>query len=165
MPVKTAGGFTLLEVLLVIVLIGGATVLFVLNVDTILNPQPMAELEKAFQRAQSEGRWMALEDRKTYRLVWDDEGQRFVLLDQTVVSSYPIEGLEGSPLKLHASFFYPEVMTKGSSFEDLSWYEAGSVNLYPDATSPPFMVRLNDGVGLLELEVEPFTGFISKRSR
>lgn len=164
MSVRTAGGFTLLEVLLVIVLIGGATVIFTLNVDTVIGPRPMAELEKAFQRAQSEGRWMAVEDRRTYRLVWDKEGRRFVLLDQAVVSSYPIEGLEGTPLKLNATFYHQVALTKGASFQDPSWYQADSISLYPDATSPPFKVRLEDGSRQLELEVEPFTGFILKRS-
>ena len=164
MPVRTAGGFTLLEVLLVLVLIGGATVLFVLNADKVIEPRPMAELEKAFQRAQSEGRWRAVEDRKTYRLVWDKEGQRFVLLDRAVVSNYPIEGLEGKPSKMNATFFYQVPLTKGASFQDSSWYQADSINLFPNATSPPFKVRLEAGSRQLELEVEPFTGFITKRS-
>ena len=165
MPVKGARGFTLLEVLLAMVLISGVAVVFILNVDAILEPDPILELERSFKLAQSEGRMMAVKDRRTLRLLWDKEAKRFVLLDQAVVSSYPIKGLRGKALKLDATFYLQEVMTKGDSFERFSWYEVDSISIYPDATSPLFKVTLVDGSGKIELEIEPFTGFVSKRSR
>jgi len=160
----TRRGFTLLEVLLAIVLVGTAWVVFAVNMNTVFEKDPMAELESSFVLAQTEGRMLAFEDRRSLELEWDEKANRFVLVDQAVVSSYPVEGLEDKDIKLKVTFFFQEPTYKGESLENPSWYEVESVVFYSDATSAPFKVLLEDGTRKRELIIEPFTGFVSQRS-
>jgi prepilin-type N-terminal cleavage/methylation domain-containing protein len=157
-------GFTLLEVLLAIVLVGSASVIFAVNMDSILEKDPLAELERSFVLAQTEGRMMAFEDRQSLELSWDDKANRFVLVDQSVVSSYEVEGLEDKDVDLEVSFFFQEPSYRGDSFDKPSWYEVESVVFFADATSAQFKVLLKEGVRERELVIEPFTGFVSQRS-
>ena len=157
-------GFTLLEVLLAIVLVGSAWVIFAVNMDSLLDKDPLAELESSFVLAQTEGRMFAFEDRRALELAWDVKENRFVLIATAVVSSYPIEGIDLETVKLKATFYLQEPLYKGDSFENPSWYEVDSVILYGDATSAPFKVVLEAGSRTRELMIEPFTGFISRSS-
>ena len=157
-------GFTLLEILLAVVLVGTAWVVFAVNMDTLLDKNPLAELESTFVLAQTEGRMLAFEDRRNLELTWDEKANRFVLVADSVVSSYPIEGLEDMEVKLKATFYFKEPVYKGESFDNPDWYEVESVVFYSDATSAPFKVLLEDGTHRRELIIEPFTGFVSERS-
>ena len=157
-------GFTLLEVLLAIVLVGSAWVIFAVNMDSLLDKDPLAELESSFVLAQTEGRMLAFEDRRSLELSWDEKAKRFVLVDREVVSSYEVDGLEEEAVELKVTFYFQQPRYKGESFDDPDWYEVESVILYPDATSAPFRVVLEEGDRKRELVVEPFTGFFSERS-
>ena len=159
-------GFTLLEVLLAIVLVGTAWAIFAFNMDTVLYKDPLAELESSFVLAQTEGRMIAFEDRESVELSWDDKAKRFVLLRSAVIGSYAVEGLEGEAgeIDLQATFFLQEPRYKGESFENPDWFEVESIVLYPDATSTLFKVVLEEGNRKREITVEPFTGFFSERS-
>lgn len=158
-------GFTLLEVLLTIVLIGSVWVIFAVNMGTLLDKDPMTELESSFVLAQTEGRMLAFEKRRSVEMIWDVKGSQFVLMDPEVVSSYPIEEIDLEQFKLKATFFMQEPTYKGESFSDPSWYEVDSVMLYSDATSAPFRVILEGGERTRELIIEPFTGFVTRSSR
>jgi prepilin-type N-terminal cleavage/methylation domain-containing protein len=157
-------GFTLLEVLLAIVLVGSAWIIFAVNMGTLLDKDPITELESSFVLAQTEGRMLAFEHRRSIELVWDVKESQFVLIDQAVVSAYPIEGIDLDQFKLKVTFFMQEPTYKGDSFKNPSWYEVDSVLLYSDATSAPFKVILEDGKQARELIIEPFTGFVSRSS-
>ncbi|MCB1123546.1 MAG: prepilin-type N-terminal cleavage/methylation domain-containing protein [Verrucomicrobiae bacterium] len=161
---KHRQGFTLLEVLLAIVLIGTAWAVFAFNIDSLMDKDPLHELERSFVHAQTEGRMLAFEKRKRMELAWDEKGNRFVLLDQSVVSSFPVEGLVDEETKLKVTFYFQEASYKGDSFEDIGWYEVPSVMFYGDATSAPFKVVLEHGDRSRELMIEPFTGFVSQSS-
>ena len=158
-------GFTLLEVLLAIVLVGSAWVIFAVNMDTLLDKDPLAELESSFVLAQTEGRMRAFEDRESLELTWDQKARRFVLLRGEVIASYEVDGFEevDKELDMKVSFFFQEPRYKGESFDDPDWFLAESVVLYPDATSAAFKVLLEVGDRERELVVEPFTGFFSER--
>ena len=159
-------GFTLLEVLLAIVLVGTAWVIFAVNMESVLDKDPLAELESAFVLAQTEGRMMAFEDRESLELTWDEKAKRFVLLRSAVVATYEVDGLEGleREVELEVSFFFQEARYKGESFENPDWFEVDSIILYPDATSALFKVELQEGSRTREIIVEPFTGFFSQRT-
>jgi len=157
-------GFTLLEVLLAIVLVGTASVIFAVNMDTILEKDPLAELERSFIVAQTEGRMMAFEDRRSLELSWDEKANRFVLVDQSVVSSYRVEGLEDKEVALGVTFFFHEPTFKGDSFDKPTWFEVESVVFFADATSAHFKVLLKEGTRVRELIIEPFTGFVIQSS-
>lgn len=159
-------GFTLLEVLLAIVLVGTAWAIFAFNMDTVLDKDPLAELESSFVLAQTEGRMIAFEERESVELSWDDKANRFVLLRSAVIGSYAVEGLEGKEeeIELEVTFFFQQPRYKGESFENPDWFEVESIVLYPDATSALFKVVLQEGSRRRELTVEPFTGFFSERS-
>lgn len=157
-------GFTLLEVLLAIVLVGTAWVIFAVNMDSILDKDPLAELERSFVLAQTEGRMRAFEDRESLELVWDAKADRFILLNRAVVSSYAVKGIEGREVELKVTFYFQEPTYKGDSFDNPSWFEVESVFFYADATSAPFKVLLEEGSRKRELIIEPFTGFVTQRS-
>lgn len=161
---KQNRGFTLLEVLLAIVLVSTASVIFAVNMDTILEKDPLAELERSFIVAQTEGRMMAFENRRSLELSWDEKANRFVLVDQSVVSSYKVEGLEDKDVALEVTFFFQEPTFKGDSFDKPTWYEVESVVFFADATSAQFKVLLKEGSRERELIIEPFTGFVSQSS-
>lgn len=152
-----------MEVLLAIVLVGSAWVVFAVNMGSVLDKNPLSELESSFVRAQTEGRMLAFEDRVPHRLTWDAKANRFVLLAQAVVATYPVDIALGEGIKLKATFYFQLPLYKGESFDEPSWYEVDSVVFYGDATSAPFKVLLEDGKRKRELIVEPFTGFISQR--
>ena len=82
------------EVLLAIVLVGTAWVIFAVNMESVLDKDPLAELESAFVLAQTEGRMMAFEDRESLELTWDEKAKRFVLLRSAVVATYEVDGLD-----------------------------------------------------------------------
>ena len=157
-------GFTLLEVLLTIVLIGSVWVIFAVNMGTLLDKDAMTELESSFVLAQTEGRMLAFENRQSLEMMWDVKSSQFVLMAPAIVSSYPIEDIDLEQFKLKATFFMQEPTYKGESFSNPSWYEVDSVMLYSDATSAPFKVRLEDGKRTRELIIEPFTGFVKQSS-
>lgn len=163
-PKKHQRGFTLLEVLLAIVLVGTAWAVFAFNIDSVLDKDPLHELERSFVLAQTEGRMLAFEKRKPMELAWDEKGNRFVLLEQSVVSSYPVKGLTDKETKLQVTFFFQEAGYKGDSFDDPGWYEVPGVVFYADATSALFKVLLEEGDRSRELVIEPFTGFVSQSS-
>lgn len=159
-------GFTLLEVLLAIVLVGTAWVIFAVNMESLLDKDPLAELESSFVLAQTEGRMMAFEDRESIELTWDEKARRFVLLRSEVVATYEVDGFEDvdEGPDMEVSFFFQQPRYKGESFENPDWFVAESVILYPDATSAAFKVQLVAGDRERELVVEPFTGFFSERN-
>ena len=159
-------GFTLLEVLLAIVLVGTAWAVFAFNIDSMLDKDPLAELESSFVLAQTEGRMIAFEDRESVELTWDEKGNRFVLVRSSVIGNYLVDGLEGKEkeVDLKVTFFFQEPSYKGESFDDPGWFEVESVVLYPDATSAPFKVVLAEGNRSRELIIEPFTGFFSEKT-
>lgn len=159
-------GFTLLEVLLALVLVGTAWAIFAFSFDSMLDKDPLAELEGSFVLAQTDGRMMAFGDRIPVELTWDDKDNRFVLVTSQVVASYPVDGLEdqSEEVDLEVTFYFQQPSYKGESFDDPDWFEVESIVLYPDATSAAFKVELEEGNRKRELVVEPFTGFFSERS-
>lgn len=163
---KDRGGFTLLEVLLAIVLVGTAWAVFAFNVNTVLDKDPLAELESSFTMAQTDGRMLAFENRNNIELSWDEKANRFVLLRNSVIASYEIDGLEDldEEIELNATFYFQEPIYKGESFSNPEWFEVESIMLYPDASSALFKVILEEGDRKREIVVEPFTGFFSERS-
>jgi prepilin-type N-terminal cleavage/methylation domain-containing protein len=161
---KHKRGFTLLEVLLAVVLVGTAWAVFAFNIDTLLDKDPLQELERSFVRAQTEGRMLAFEKRLPLELSWDKKGNRFVLVDQAVVSSYAIEGLDKEKVDMEVTFYFQAPSYKGDSFDNPTWYEVEGVVFYSDATSAPYKVLLQAGDRKRELVIEPFTGFVSQSS-
>ena len=128
-------GFTILEILLAIMLIGAMAAISVSNLVGIFEKNPMAEMKNTFIVAQTDGRIRAFENKRNLELAWDENANRFVLVGDSVISSYPIEGLEEQDLKLKATFYFQVPIFKGDSFENPEWYEVESVLLYSDATS------------------------------
>ncbi len=147
-------------------LVGTAWVIFAVNMETLLDKDPLSELESSFVLAQTEGRMMAFEDRESIELTWDEKARRFVLLRSDVVATYEVDGFEDvdEGVDMEVSFFFQEPRYKGESFENPDWFVADSVILYPDATSAAFKVQLIVGDRERELVVEPFTGFFSERN-
>ncbi|MBH54439.1 MAG: hypothetical protein CMI18_08845 [Opitutaceae bacterium] len=161
---STRRGFTLLEILLVLVIAGTVWMVFAVNMEGILDKDPMREMERSFTVAQVDGRMIAFENKQSLELAWDENASRFVLVGDSVISSYPIEGLEEQDLKLKATFYFQVPTFKGELFEKPEWYEVESVVFYSDASSAAYKVRLEVGAQNRELIIEPFTGFVSERS-
>ncbi len=149
-------GFTLFEVLMVVFLLGAIAVATAVNFESLFVKDPLFECEDAFQVALGEGRMLSFENKISLEFTWDEDGRRFVLIDDTVVRSYEVEGLEDKKLK--AVFYIREALQKGSSFDDARWLEIESVTLYGDATVTPFKLVISMDGRERVFVVEPFSG-------
>jgi len=155
-------GVTLLELLLVLVIISLIGSAFVASSLMMFRTPLLDRVENLLVSAQQESRLMAVENRQVYRLVWDERGNRFALLDTQVVQDFVLEGdLEGE--KISISFWQPSAQEAGQGIDDLQWHEVESMTLYPDGTAAPTKVLMQVNDLELTLEFEAFSGLVWER--
>lgn len=155
LPSSARGGFTLLEILLVIALIGLLTGILVVGGAALLRPNDMTP-EEIFWRAVSEARDFALVHQTEVRLSFDSEAKAFHAQTPEGAETFPVP-FEG---ELRIDFLSAQptgrsVLIGGVLVET---QPIASVTFFEDGTCTPFRAQLR--VGSSEphvIEIDPWT--------
>jgi general secretion pathway protein H len=171
-PVRAAGAFTLLEVLLSIAIISLLAGVLVAGAAHLLREQPGSSHE-VFWQAVQEARKTALKAEHDIRLKFDKEKKQFVLIDGLAPTTLSAEGFtrEETPLKqfpitsaggadLTVEFLGP--VTKGGNMILVGGVLLESqtipfVTFYSDGTCSAFRAQFVRGGGTSILNVDPWT--------
>lgn len=150
-------GFTLLEVLLVLALIGLLSAVLVTGGTQLLNHEPTSP-DEVFWAAVQEARKMALksEGEVVMRFVDDrEQGKAFVVTSNSASKSFPIPKA-GS---LEITFLAQQkggtmIMIAGTVIET---QKVDSVTFYPDGTCSPFRVQFYRDGAVHLASIDPWT--------
>ncbi len=156
-------GFTLVEILLVIALIGLFSTLFLVNLDSLMQVSESEAVETTFWEASREARTRALVDRAPQALRYDEEtaafiveaqgtgaGRRFHIDRDRWPEDFKIE-IELQK-RLPASQFS---LVRGRLVEMRA---VPMVQFYPDGTCTPFVLSMKVGRDERTIEIDPWTG-------
>lgn len=155
------GGFTILEMMLVLFLIAMIGTLFVVNVDSALRDQGESTVENAFWEASREGRLQALLTRRPVVLEYDQETASFQLVSGgAVIGTYPGAGVtrDGAPITVEFVQERPtsELVLIRGQLVDTRPVE--QVVFYPDGSSTSFSVEFSFGAERRQIRIDPWTG-------
>ena len=162
-------GFTLLEILLVLALIGLLTGVLVVGVNRMLNPPPDTPAQ-AFWKAANAARRHALRERTEVRLSFDHDTSQLLALGLDGASLPAVPAPEGTTMEFLSGIVAPTTATNGTnrmvsnlfgSVLDSSVEPLTYVTFYPDGTCSLFRVQIQSGTlgggAAYTLEVDPWT--------
>ena len=167
---RGAGGFTLLEILLAILIIGLVGADLIGGSAQLMNERPVAA-EDVFWSAVQEARKAALKSEREMRLKFDREKKRFLLFDGNATTAPSADGLtmEETPLKeFPVAAATPEmtveflVQAKGGNAILVGGVLLESqpipfVTFYADGTCTAFRLQIFRTGGVQVLSVDPWT--------
>jgi len=149
------GGFTLVEILLALALVGLLSWIFIGGSTALLAgkaPSP----DEQFWRVCASARKQALEGQRSVILTFDPKARGFVLNDGTKVQSTPMAG----PDDLVVDFHPAPSDSSSSSLIGGTLVETeplASVTFFSDGTCTPFRAQFRSGGGAHLLSIDPWT--------
>jgi len=148
-------GFTLLEILLVLALIGLMGTIFIGGSQALLADKGRS-LDEQFWQVCAQARKMALEDRQSVLLSYDPKAKGFLLADTAARTSVPVSGPDDAMIDFHSSQAEPgsQVLVGGTLVETAP---LAYVTFYNDGTCTPFRVQIRADNGAHLLAVDPWT--------
>lgn len=150
-----SAGFTLLEVLLVLALIGLMGTIFIGGSQALLTDKGRS-LDEQFWQVCARARKMALEDRKSVLLSYDPKAKGFLLTDTSEKTSVPVTGPDDAMIDFHSAQVESgsQVLVGGTLVETspLTY-----VTFYNDGTCTPFRVQIRADSGAHLLAIDPWT--------
>jgi prepilin-type N-terminal cleavage/methylation domain-containing protein len=157
------GGFTLLEMLIVIGLIAIFTSLFVMNFDALVRQTEGEAAESAFWQAVREARTQALLGRSPRSLRFDEKNATFVVEDvgQAGARMFPIDRenwAPDTPLEIRLQKRIPPSQFTLVQGDLIEMRDIPAVQFFPDGTCTPFAVALKVGSDQRTIEIDPWTG-------
>lgn len=158
---RSSGGFTILEILLVLFLIAMVGTIFVVNIDSLLRDQEEATVEKAFWNASREARLQALFKRSPVSLAYDAENDVFNLAHSgAVIDSFPAAGVTRTGEEITVEFVQQRASTEMVLLrgELVDTRPIDQVVFYPDGSCTSFWVQLNYGSDSRQIRIDPWTG-------
>jgi prepilin-type N-terminal cleavage/methylation domain-containing protein len=149
------GGFTLIEILLVLALIALLSTIFIGGSSALLADKGLSPDEQ-FWKACSEARKEALEDRRSVVLSVDPKTRAFVLNNGSEPKTLPIKGPEDLVIDFHpiASDSSSSVLSGGTLLESQA---LAAVTFYNDGTCTPFRAQIRSNAGAHMLSIDPWT--------
>lgn len=153
-------GFTLLEILLVLALIGSMTGLFIISLESIARTTAGDALEGAFWSAMREAREAAVRTRRTQAISYDAEQMKFVVegggttRTSAVNLDSPVDGAKIEAVftqELPSNSF---TLVRGRLVTER---EAPSMLVYPDGTCQPMTIEFRYPGGSRRLTLDPWT--------
>jgi general secretion pathway protein H len=149
------GGFTLIEILLALALVGLLSWIFIGGTAALLsdrNPSPDDQFWKACGAARKE----ALEEQKTVVLSFDSKTRAFVLNDGDVKVSMPFTGSDDVTIDFHP------VKSDSSSYTliggiGVDTTPLAAANFYSDGTCTAFRAQVRTKAGAHLLAIDPWT--------
>ena len=152
----TKGGFTLLEVLLAVALIGLLAAVLVGYSSRMLADRPTLP-EDIFWQAAQEARRSALKSGHDARLSFDSKTRAFVVTGGMADRSFPVPGTgEDLGVDLVPSQGGSSSALIGGTLVDTQTIPYAT--FYPDGTCIPFRVQFRDQRGAHKVEIDPWTG-------
>jgi prepilin-type N-terminal cleavage/methylation domain-containing protein len=149
------GGFTLLEILLAVALIGLLSTIFIGGSQAMLSDKAKS-LDEQFWVACTAARKQALEDRKSVVVSYDQKTRGFVFSEGTSHVAVPVTGPEDLTIDFHAaqSSGVSESLVGGTLVET---EPIATVTFYNDGTCTPFRAQIRANGGAHTLSVDPWT--------
>lgn len=153
--VQFTGGFTLLEILLAVALIGLLAAVLVTTSWHLIGDRAQTP-EDVFWQATREARKLALESGREVRLTYDEREKSLSATDGTAVKTLPLP-----PQRDLAVDFLPARQGKltsvliGGQLVDLN--RLTGVSFYADGTCMPFRVQIRAGGPARVLAIDPWT--------
>ncbi len=154
------GGFTLIEIMLTIALLGLLTSVFVLNISSMLRDTEIRSLENEYWRAVDAARSNSVYQQKPYTLEWLPEEATFVVSSSGETERFELDTSDFGGAEVGALFeeIAPEnsyVLIRG---ELVAKREVARVVFYPDGTCTPYTVELRVGDYVNRFQMDPWTG-------
>jgi prepilin-type N-terminal cleavage/methylation domain-containing protein len=148
------GGFTLIEILLVVALIGLISWILI-GGSTALMAQKDSPDEQ-FWKATGAARKEALEEGKSVVMTYDDKARGFVLNDGSQKKTIGVTGADDLVIDFHPvkSDSSSTSLIGGTLVET---EPLAAVTFYNDGTCTPFRVQLRSGASAHVLSVDPWT--------
>lgn len=158
---RRAGGFTLLEMMLVVALIGMFTAALVLNIESMVRQSAASVVEGAFWEAARTARTDALLQRRTETVRFDERSGAFIVQSPAGQRRFEIDRKDWkSNLRLEVAF---KKRLASSQFtlvrgELVDLREIPSIQFFQDGTCTPFVLELVVGDATRRIEIDPWTG-------
>jgi prepilin-type N-terminal cleavage/methylation domain-containing protein len=155
------GGFTLIEILLVIALIAVASTLVIVNFAAFVERGASRAPEEVLRSAIREARFTAAADRVVTELRYDDESGS--LLIDPGGASFPINADFGPDGRGEIRFYLipPTQGLNTFSDPDRTNLETPAVSFAPDRSSSPFVAEIDLGSGTpVRLRFDPFSDVV-----
>jgi prepilin-type N-terminal cleavage/methylation domain-containing protein len=150
-----SAGFTLLEILLVLALIGLMGTIFIGGSQAML-AEKAKSLDDQFWQVCAQARKMALEDRQSVLLSYDPKTKGFLLADTMGRASVPVLGPDDAMIDFHPAEAESgsEVLVGGTLVET---QPMASVTFYNDGTCTPFRAQIRANNDAHILMIDPWT--------
>ncbi len=154
-------GFTILEMLLVLIVVVGIGGLFVTNFDRLFREAEDASVENAFWQASQEARLEALYSRRPISVFFDEERAAFVMANLGVeIREFPAATETADGRLVDVAFVQQrpgdrQVLIGGRAVD--TW-PIDQVVFYPDGTCTPFSLEIAVGPDRRRIRVDPWTG-------
>jgi prepilin-type N-terminal cleavage/methylation domain-containing protein len=157
----SVGGFSMVEILLVIALIGMLASIFVINFDTLLRQNETDSLEQAFWTASSEARNLAMFERRAQDLRYDPESLTYLIGAGENVKRFAVETSSWSD-EAQVEVLFKQRLSDDSyrliGGELITLREAPIVRFFPDGTCMPFILEIRVDEDLRSIEIDPWSG-------
>ena len=149
------GGFTLIEILLALALVGLLSWIFVGGSAALLSDKG-ASPDEQFWKACAAARKEALEEQKSVVMSFDPKGRDFVLSDGSRPRTLPVTGPDDLVIDFHPvqSDSSSSVLIGGTLVET---EPLAAVMFYSDGTCTPFRAQVRAGAGAHLLSIDPWT--------
>ncbi len=149
------GGFTLVEILLVVALIALLATIFIGGSSALLSdkaPSPDAQFWKACSEARAE----ALDENRSVLMSFDGKARGFVLDDGAAKRELPLAGPDDLTVDFHPanSDTASSILVGGTLVETEA---LASVTFYDDGTCTPFRAQMRSKAGAHMLSIDPWT--------
>ncbi len=148
-------GFTLIEILLVLALIGLVSSIFIGGSAALLDDKT-ASPEQQFWKACAEARREALMDQRSVLLTYDPKQRALLVADGGRVTPFPVKGPDDLMIDFHppASESSSSILIGGTLVET---QPLATVVFYDDGTCTPFRVQLRAKGSAHLLSIDPWT--------
>ena len=157
----SVSGFSMVEILLVIALIGLLASIFVINFDTLIRQNESDSLEQAFWTASSEARNLAMFERRAQDLRYDPESQAYLIGAGENVRRYTVDTSSWSD-EAEVEVLFKQRLSDDSyrliGGKLITLREAPIVRFFPDGTCMPFILEIRVDENLRSIEVDPWSG-------
>lgn len=148
------GGFTLIEILLVVALIGLVSWIFIGGSTAMMTDK--SSPDDQFWKATAAARKEALEEGQSVLMTFDPKARGFVLNDGSTTRTIPVTGADDLVIDFHPvqSDSSSSVLIGGTLVET---EPLAAVTFYNDGTCTPFRVQLRASGAAHILSVDPWT--------
>lgn len=153
-PTGDEGGFTLLEILLALAVIGLIATVLIGGSARLLETKPLSP-DQVFWSAVLEARKEALKGNTTVRLSFDDKAKAF-LVDNGGAAPKSIP-LAASPLDVQMIFLAGEATATNLMPGTEVSNPLAAVEFYGDGTCTPFRMQIKTPVGTRMIGIDPWT--------